>query len=230
MTLSSAKITAIQALSPTVKLLELSCEPPLSFIPGQWVLVEANRDGKTEAAAYSISSIPNSNNSIEIAVKHVTQIPISGYLHQLKTGEPLQISAAQGDTVLPQNPTGPMVFIAGGTGIAPLLCMAKSLLQNQYTYPIRFLISCTTLDECIFHEELQQLRKTADFDFSITTTKEQNPKATYHGRINDAMLNPLLLDQAQFYLCGPPNMVDHVNERLIQCGVAAERVYFDKWW
>lgn len=228
----STTVTNLVPLSPSVKLIRLFCgKNPFVFKPGQWISVQNGTD-TAEVAAYSISSTPNDENQIDIAVKHIPEINISKYLHnQLKVGDALNISPAQGEIVLPNNVTGPVAFIAGGTGVAPLIAMARELIENNFRENITFMVSAPSLNECIFNQELQQLQRArSNFQFIFISTRDKSSQARHHGRINQSMLAPLAKQHRCFYLCGPPRMVDHVNFLLIQSGVDPDRIIFDRWW
>lgn len=233
MTSVNTSVTKIHTLSPSVKLIQLYCgHQSFQFIPGQWISVECNINHKSESAAYSISSTPNAKNQIEIAVKNIPEIPISDYLHnKIQSGDTLTISQAQGNVILPENMAGPIVFIAGGTGIAPLICMAKSLISKNHQSDIFFLSSAASVQECIFFQELQQLAQQHEqFHFQLATTRSNDTQAQFHSRINQAILSPLIQDNTSFYLCGPPKMVDKIHFLLTQSGAAEATIFFDKWW
>lgn len=227
----STTVTKLTPLSPSVKLIRLFCgDTPFHFKPGQWISIQDKQS--EQSAAYSISSIPNENNQIDIAVKHIPQIEISGFLHnRLKIGDAVNISPAQGSVVLPARLEKPVAFIAGGTGIAPFMSMTRKLLHSGFDKNITFLVSAASLQEFLFNEELKALsRKYARLDFRLTLTQSKDERADYHGRINEDMLKPLIERHQVFFLCGPPAMVDDVNKMLIACGVPMECIHFDKWW
>lgn len=231
-----ATISNIQKLSPSVKLVEIDLGGQ-SFVyqPGQWVQLELNTGGSNQNAAFSITSTPNGRSAIEIAVKRVERIATSLFIHdELKVGDDVTISRAQGDTVLPQDITQnqPMVFIAGGTGITPFVSMLRKIYSMDRHFSSTLLYSVTNSDECLFYEELSEMKQSYEnFQFLLTTTREAAHHADFYGRINSEMLKRTGLDHnAQFYLCGPPKMVDDIAALLEDLGVAPHHIHYDKWW
>ena len=232
-----ATISDIQNISPSVKLLEIDLgEQPFVYTPGQWINLELSAGhGANQNAAFSIASIPNGKNAIEIAVKRLEYVPTSMFIHdELKVGDDVCISQAQGDTVLPKNieQNQPMVFIAGGTGITPFICMLRQIYTINHHFNATLLYSVTDSNECLFYDELYEMEKTYEnFQFILTTTQKAAHHADFFGRINSEMLKRTGLDhKAQFYLCGPPQMVDDIAALLEDLGVTPQHVHYDKWW
>jgi ferredoxin-NADP reductase len=231
-----ARIADIRILSPSVKLFEIDLGGQhFSYIPGQWVNLKLRTDAANQSAAFSITSTPNGKNAIEIAVKRVEHLPTSLFIHdQLKVGDDINISEAQGDTVLPENiaQNQPIVFIAGGTGVTPFLSMLRRIFSIDRHFHATLLYSVSSADECLFYDELYEMEKAYEgFQFLLTTTREAAHHADFFGRINAEMLKLTGLDhKAQFYLCGPPQMVDDLAELLAELGVAESHIHYDKWW
>ena len=130
-----ATISDIRTLSPSVKLFEIDLgDQRFSYQPGQWVNIELQTGAANQNAAFSITSSPNGKNAIEIAVKRVEHLPTSQFIHdQLKVGDDINISQAQGDTVLPDNidQNQPMIFIAG----------AVKCKSNPHFLPVSILVA-----------------------------------------------------------------------------------------
>jgi ferredoxin-NADP reductase len=231
-----ARISDIRKLSPTVKLVEIDLGgQSFVFQPGQWVQLGLNSRGSIQNAAFSITSTPNGRNAIEIAVKRIERIATSLFIHdELKVGDDVTISDAQGDTVLPDNmeKNQPMVFIAGGTGITPFVSMLRKIYSTDHHFTATLLYSVTNSDECLFYDELSEMTQSFEnFQFLLTTTREPVHHADFFGRINSEMLKRTGLDHnAQFYLCGPPQMVDDIAALLEDLGVAPQHIHYDKWW
>jgi ferredoxin-NADP reductase len=231
-----AKISGIRRISPSVKLLEIDLgNQPFVYLPGQWVQLELNTRGSSQNAAFSITSTPNGKNAIEIAVKRIERFATSMFIHdELNVGDDVNISLAQGDTVLPENiaPIQPVVFIAGGTGITPFVSMLRQIYSIDRHFNATLLYSVTESEECLFYDELYEMEQSFEnFQFLLTTTREAAHHADFFGRINSEMLKRTGLDhKAQFYLCGPPKMVDDIAALLEELGVAEQHVHYDKWW
>jgi ferredoxin-NADP reductase len=231
-----ARIADIRILSPSVKLFEIDLGGRhFSYIPGQWVNLKLRTDAANQSAAFSITSTPNGKNAIEIAVKRVEHLPTSLIIHdQLKVGDDINISEAQGDTVLPENiaQNQPIVFIAGGTGVTPFLSMLRRIFSIDRHFHTTLLYSVSSADECLFYDELYEMEKAYEgFQFLLTTTREAAHHADFFGRINAEMLKLTGLDhKAQFYLCGPPQMVDDIAVLLAELGVTESHIHYDKWW
>lgn len=231
-----ARISDIRKISPSVKLLEIDLgEQHFVYQPGQWVQLQLNSGDAKQNAAFSITSTPNGKNAIEIAVKRIERVASSLFIHdELKVGDDVTISRAQGDTVLPDNITQnqPMVFVAGGTGITPFVSMLRQIYSLDRHFNATLLYSVTGADECLFFDELYQMEQSYEnFQFLLTTTQEAAHHADFFGRISSDMLKRTGLDhKAHFYLCGPPQMVDDIALLLEDLGVAPQHIHYDKWW
>lgn len=231
-----ARISDIRNLTPSVKLFEIDLGgQTFTYVPGQWVNLELQTGAADQNAAFSITSTPNGENVIEIAVKRVENLPTSRFLHdQLKIGDDINISQAHGETVLPDNiaQNQPIVFIAGGTGVTPFVSMLRKIYSIDRHFHSTLLYSVTSADECLFYDELYEMEQAYEsFQFLLTTTREAAHHADYFGRINSEMLKLTGLDhKAQYYLCGPPQMVDDIAALLADLGVAASHIHYDKWW
>jgi ferredoxin-NADP reductase len=236
-----ATISDIRTLSPSVKLFEIDLgDQSFSFLPGQWVNLAFQAGAANQNAAFSITSTPSAstptgNNAIEIAVKRAEHLPTSLFIHdRLKVGDDITISQAQGETVLPENivQNQPIVFIAGGTGVAPFLSMLRQIYSIDRHFHATLLYSVSSADECLFYDELCEMNQAYEgFQFLLTTTRDAAHHADFFGRINSEMLKLTGLDhKAQFYLCGPPQMVDYIAALLADLGVAESHVHYDKWW
>ena len=233
MSFYKATITEIRQLTPSVKLFEIDLGgQTYDYLPGQWVQI-ALENGETNNAAFSITSIPNGKNAIEIAVKRVEYLPSSKLIHdQLQIGDELSVSHPQGDIVLPKQLQQPLVFIAGGTGITPFMSMLRQIYNANRDFNATLLYSVTSSDEGLFYDELYELqREYRNFRFVLTTTREAVHHAEFFGRISSEMLKRIGLDhKANFYLCGPPQMVDDVAGLLIDLSIPANQIHYDKWW
>jgi len=234
----SATIVAIKQRTPKVKTFVLDYgNQKFHFHPGQWVDIHLTIDDETHNCGYSITSIPTFQHTVEIAVKLAPDLALTTHLHhKSKIGDQLYTSLAQGDVYLDCNVSGAYVFIAGGVGITPLYSMIQYLLTQSSNTEVILIYSIATLDEFLFESEISQLqRQFKNFSCHTTVTREQPHENSKRGRINRATLQDLNLPpQANYYLCGPPAMVDAIahilDEMKDELKITTDKIHYDKWW
>lgn len=231
-------VTAIYQKTPSVKSFVLDCgAEPFQFHPGQWVDIHRTINDESHNCGYSITSIPSTDNTIEIAVKLAPDLLLTKYLHEdCKVGDRIYISKAQGDIWINSNIEGPYVFIAGGVGIAPLYSMIRQIMRNKPDTSVTLLYSISKEDEFLFKDELYQLKASnPSFKYFVTVTRDSSHTQNFSGRLSADILSKAgLPEDASYYLCGPPAMVDTMAELLIQLKdqltVNPGAIYYDKWW
>ena len=228
-------IAAIEQKTPSVKSFALDCgKEYFPFHPGQWIDIHQTINDETHNCGYSITSIPEKNNTIEIAVKLAPDLLLTEHLHQeSKVGDHLYISKAQGDIWIKGNINGPYVFIAGGVGITPLFSMLNHITRNKPDTKITLLYSITSPDEYLFRDEIKELESSnPNFKCYVTVTRAKEHDGDFSGRISESILKSINLpSNAQYYLCGPPPMVDAVAEVLKRDSkIDSENIHYDKWW
>jgi len=231
-------IKAIEQKTPSVKLITLDYgQQEFSFHPGQWVDIHLTIDDETHNCGYSITSIPSTNNAIEVAVKFAPELKLTEHLHKNSSaGDEVFISNAQGEVYLTEIVSKSYVFIAGGVGITPLYSMMQYINAVKPTAPMTLIYSITTPEEYLFEKELRELA-TSNLNFRIlaTVTRTKQHQEKFSDRINQEMLRSANLPAgANYYLCGPPQMVDDVVEILNthqdELGITESNIHYDKWW
>ena len=213
-------------------------------LPGQYITVRANHPTTpTSPRNYSLSNIPG-NNHFRISVKRESgpsaETPaglISSHLHDsVKIGDTIEVGPPCGEFTIDPETVGdcPIVFLAGGIGVTPLLSMAKSLVDQQVLAPIQFLQAAKNSAVHAFRDEA--LKMISDKDFVDVRFIYDAPLA---GDVENNMCDQsgvvcteLLKDwtpyqEADFYFCGPKPFMQNVYASLTELGVDKSKIHFE---
>lgn len=219
------RVAGIEVLTPTVRKIRL--EPlaggamPFSFTAGQYVKVELPVAVEPIERSYSICSSPGERGFVEIAVKHEPDGLGSGFLHEeLETGLALRVSGPHGEfTWKPGTGADPLLLIAGGVGITPLMSVLLAAADAGHTGRIVLLASHRTEAEVVFGPEIEALRsRLPGLAVSVFTTDRT-------GRIGLDDLRPHAGPTTRVHLCGPAPMMQDLIGRLTELGVPREAVH-----
>ena len=206
----SATLTSANALSDSAIefCLTLDDERGIAFLPGQYVNIEV--PGSDASRAYSFSSRPGSR-QISFLLRNVPGGMMSRYLtDQAQPGDPIRLRGPQGSFYL-RTPTRPILFLAGGTGLAPFLSMLEQLVTEGSTQPVHLIYGVTHDHDLVKLEQLERYRQhLPNFSFlsCVASAASQWPHKGYVTQhLDENQLNGGDLD---VYLCGPPPMVEAV--------------------
>lgn len=197
---------------------------------GQAVLVATH--GGERRRPYSIAASPDDarrSDCLELLVG-VDEHGRAGAHLALEPGAAVDVEGPVGTFTFPTHPDARrFVFIAGGTGIAPL----RAMLHRALTLPAReigLLYSARTPDEFAYEDELRALAKKGEIELRQTVTRAADGWAGARGRIGRRELQPLVHDpETLCFVCGPPALVDDIPRLLEELGVPRTRVRIEEW-
>jgi ferredoxin-NADP reductase len=199
---------------------------------GQAVLVASH--GRAPRKPYSVAAAPEDavrDGWLELLVG-VDADGSPGPHLELTEGSRVDVEGPVGRFVFPSAPRERrVVFIAGGTGIAPLRAMLRHALADPRLH-VGLLYSARTPDEFAFEDELQAMARTGRLELRLTVTREAGPEewSGTRGRIGRANLAPLVHDAATLcFVCGPPALVEEMSGLLRELGIPADRVRTEEW-
>lgn len=217
---------------------ELINPQKIEFVSGQYLLLKINNQRR----AYSLASADYLKSSFEIVVKLLPEGLASNYLRNLKIGDKSFFLGPVGFFTLRTKDKN-RFFFAGGTGIAPIRSQILSILTrgNKNLGKLNLFWGLKTKKDVYFFEEFKELsEKYPNFKFQICLDQEENFELLdrnyfYQGRVQQAFLNflknspPLNLNDFEYYLCGPPAMVDALKEFLGQQGIKRKNLFSEKF-
>lgn len=202
------------------------------YLAGQAVLVGAGSERKRP---YSIADSPEDAallGYLELLVG-VDGAGEAGPHLPLKPGVPIEVDGPVGTFTFPRAPSErQFVFVAGGTGIAPLRAMLRHAIRPAAKHErVGLLYSARTPDEFAFADEFRLLAEARLIEFRQTITRETDQEwSGARGRIDrDTLVDLIHGAETLCFVCGPAAMVDEVPKLLQDIGVARERIRIEEW-
>ena len=192
-------------------------------------------DGYQAQRSYSIASSPE-NGRVELMVERLDDGEVSPYLtDELRVGDGLELRGPIGGWFAWEaREGGPLLLVAGGSGIAPLMAMIRHHKAAGSETPVRLLFSSRSYDEIIFREELQSLAAEDDtLEVTHTLTRSTPPDWTgYDRRIDEEMLGDVSFSPEErplAFVCGPTPLVEAVSTALVGLGHDPTRVKTERF-
>jgi ferredoxin-NADP reductase len=202
------------------------------YTAGQAAYIGAH--GQMLRKPYSIAASPEDarrDGWIELLVG-VDDRGVAGPHLSLCAGALVDVDGPIGIFTFPPEPAERrFVFIAGGTGIAPLRAMLRHALVLRRPQ-IGLLYSARTPEDFAYEDELRALAREGRIELrqTITRTGGDESWAGGRGRIGRATLEPLVHDPATLcFICGPPTLVDETTKLLQELGVSRARIRIEQW-
>ena len=202
------------------------------YAAGQAVLIASH--GHARRRPYSIANGPEAarrDGWLELLVG-TDALGQAGAHLTLEAGAMVDVEGPLGAFTFPPEPEERrFVFIAGGTGIAPLRAMLHHALGLPHR-DIGVFYSARTPDEFAFEEELRTLAHRGDIALHQTVTRvgEDHPWAGTRGRLGRAALATLIHDPATLcFICGPPALVNDMPKVLADLGIPPARIRIERW-
>ncbi len=221
-----------------VKTFRLTGVKPLSFayLPGQFVTLLLNINGKEVQRSYSMSSSPSRPYTLDLTVKRVHGGLVSNWLcNHVKPGDRLKVKGPAGRFSCLYKSAPKLLFIGAGSGITPLMSMSRWLFDTTSTIDTKVLFSFRNHKDVLFRKELEMMEDSAKaIDFAITLTgrhgKSKNWKG-FSGRIDNVMLVSFVrdLNDRDIFLCGPETFMNGVKSLLKTMNYPMQRLHCESF-
>jgi NAD(P)H-flavin reductase/ferredoxin len=225
----SGVVTAVESLTHDITRLELRVEEPsdFSFLPGQYVDLHVPRDPEGVRRSFSLANVPG-DGSIELMIKRYPGGKLSGMLEgSIAVGDSISFTGPYGAFHLRKGER-PILMIAGGSGMAPILSVLRQLASEGCGRPVRFFYGARS-ERDLFHVPIIEELGSALTDFRFTPVLSDTA-----GFVHDAVDSFLASEESfaapDVYMCGPPPMVEAAEEMLIgKHKLDEQRIFQDKF-
>lgn len=198
----------------------------IRFWPGQYITLG------NPARSYSIANTPNSDGDIILFVTKIENGITSNYIHsELKVGDTISINGPYGTFIGDPKVELPVLCIANGSGLAPIMSLATAaLMRGGFKYPAHIIFSARTEKDIfdIGHFKFLE-KKFRNFKFIPTLTREKN-KAYKQGRVTEILesLYPSL-DYYSLYIAGSNQFVSDIKDVCLKLGAKEENIHLEKF-
>ena len=223
----SATVNEVQPFGDAAYELVLDvAEAAPAFLPGQYVNISV--PGSSQHRSYSFSSAPG-DGRMRFLIKQVPGGLMSSWLQGASQGEPLQMTGPLGSFYL-RAVTRPLLFLAGGTGLAPFLSMLEVLARDGSTQPIHMVYGVTRDADLVLVERLQAYAlQIPGFSFSTCVADAQTGHERQGYVTHHLPAQALHGGNVDVYLCGPPPMVDAVQKHFQAEGIVPANFHYEKF-
>ena len=200
-------------------------EETFRYRPGQFCTFRVRIDGDEQLRSYSMSSAPATDHDLTVTIKRVAGGLVSNWvLDNLGAGDRIELTKPAG-VFCPQESTRPVLGFCGGSGITPVMSIAKHVLAAT-PRPVRLLYANRDRDSVIFDAAFT----------ALTGAHPDRLEVQRHFDADDGFLTPEAIAgfvggdrEADLYICGPGPFMDLVESTLQTLGVASERIFIERF-
>ncbi|MDQ2887751.1 MAG: ferredoxin reductase [Chloroflexota bacterium] len=233
----SGEVVAIRQETAHAKSLTLAVPQWAGHRAGQHVDIRLTaEDGYQVERSYSIASPPGVGQQIMLTVELLNDGEVSPYLvEELRVGDKIELRGPIGGYfVWEATMGGPLLLVAGGSGIVPLMAIVRHRSAVGSTVPTRLLVSARSYEEIIYRDELERLLVGDNGPEVIyTLTRSAPPTWTgYRRRIDADLLREVAWSAAArplAYICGPTEFVETAATDLLALGYEAARIKTERF-
>jgi propane monooxygenase reductase subunit len=228
----SAEIAAVEPVTRDIVSLRLTAGQTFEFKAGQYVDIAI--PGTDDHRSFSMATTQSGAGEIEFLIKKYPGGRFSALLDgELKAGDVLTLTGPYGSSTLKDGHVLPVVCVAGGAGMAPILSILRHLRETGSTRPVRFYYGARTAADLFYLDVIQELgADLAGFEFiaCLSESMEGADSSAEQGNVTEVVeRREAELHRSEVYLCGPPPMVDAALTLLEASNVPNDQVFYDKF-
>ena len=215
--------------------IRLLSPPAIEFIAGQYIQLQSPeyRGRESVMRAYSVSSSPSEKDHIELVIRRVPDgICTTWVFDFLKEGQQVEFSGPYGDFHL-SDTVAPIVFIAGGSGMAPIYSMLRRMSETRNDRQATYFFGAQGQRDLFYLQELRDIEKELP-SFSFVPALSAEPQDSdwkgERGVITLVVRQRFAdLSKHEAYLCGSPGMIDSAIKVLTEIGMPEKNIFYDKF-
>ena len=208
--------------------------PLASFIPGQFISISIPLADETRTRPYTIASSPEDGEPFELCFNRVPGGRGVDYLFERRPGDELVFTGPFGLFTIDQPPDTELIFVAVGTGIAPIRPMIRRLLSSGFQRGFHLLYGAHDEAHLLYRGELEKwARDHRDFDLELITSPANTDPARIYDRVGEIVerrwVNGDAIRARHFYICVVGPGVQRIRDLLRASGYERRAVKYEQW-
>lgn len=227
------RLLSNDAATPTTRVVRVALDgSPFAYRAGQAALLGVHEN--EERTPYSIASSPHetaAHGHLEFLIKVGGSSRFGAIVTELQPGSRIFVSAPGGRFGLPPDATkSPLLFVGGGTGVAPLRSMILDVIHEGRAERHPALVySARSPEEFAYAEQLRALHDEGKLKLILTLTGDARDWRHARGRAGVEHLADLATPRTLCFICGPPSMVTDLPQALMALGVPRQQIKTEDW-
>lgn len=223
------RVLELEDLTHDIKSVRVAIEAggPFTFSAGQYAQVEF---APGLSRHYSMANTPDES-ELAFHIRHMPGGRTSAYVaSQLKGGDRIKVSGPLGISYLREAHRGPVLLVAGGSGLAPIQSILCTLLERGHEAPVTLYFGVRS-ERDLYHEQLLRDLKSkhANFVYHVVLSEQKGASGRRYGLVHEA-IDAFEAKEAMAYLAGPPVMVEAATARLIALGLERRQIHADAFY
>jgi p-cymene monooxygenase electron transfer component len=228
----TAAVVSTEPLTHDILKVTVQTDRPVHYLAGQYANLRI--PGSSRFRSYSFANAPQRKGR-SILEFYIRKVPGGEFTEALFRGDlnaqPLEMEAPQGNFHL-HGGNGPMVCVAGGSGLAPLISILEHARMNRIKRNCILLFGARTKEDLYQIDAIENLSSNWQGQFSFIPVLSHEPEGSNWVGARGLVTEHIPergLEGAEGYLCGPPPMIDSAIARLAEYGIGLERIFYDKF-
>jgi NAD(P)H-flavin reductase/ferredoxin len=229
-------ITAIEELTYDILRVCVELDAPLEFLAGQFADIGLPGFGRHRSYSFANPPVAGGSTAHEFIVRKVSGGKYTQWLFaQERVGERFELHGPQGSFWL-RPASVPLVCVAGGSGMAPILSILEDMLSKHIERPVAFFFGARQSRDLYCLEQLKSIEQQWPCEFLFIPVLSEEPESSdwtgARGMVTEYLddeYSGFAIADSHAYLCGPPPMIDAALEQLQRCRLATEHTHYDKF-
>ena len=224
------RVLELEDLTHDIKGVRLAIEAggPFVFSAGQYAQLEF---AAGLSRHYSMASTPQEA-ALAFHIRHMPGGRTSAHVAtQLKPGDKVKVSGPLGVAYLRENHAGPALLVAGGSGLAPIQAILRTMLERGHGAPVTLYFGVRS-ERDLYHEALLKdlAARHSNFSYHVVLSEQKGAAGRRYGLVHEAIELPEPVQGVMAYLAGPPVMVEAATSLLASRGLLPRQIHADAFY